>query len=110
MAYIVNFYVEAGASFSRSVTDTNDDGTLFDFTDYTARLQVRQTVASTTAVIDITPTINVETATISWAFTPAQTSLLTAPSYVYAMELTKTDGSVIRLIQGTLTVSPEVVR
>jgi hypothetical protein len=110
MAYIVNFYVEAGASFSRSVTYTNDDGTLFDLTDYTAELQVRETVQSASAILTITPTIDVQTATISWAFTPAQTSTLTASSYVYAMELTKDDGSVIRLIQGSLTISPEVVR
>lgn len=111
MAYIVNFYVEAGASFSRSVTYTNDDGTLFDLTNYTAELQVRETVQSASAILDITPTIDVETATISWAFTPAQTSTLTASSYVYAMELTnETDDSVIRLIQGSLTISPEVVR
>jgi hypothetical protein len=110
MAYIVNFYVEAGASFSRSVTYTNDDGTLFDLSDYTAELQVRQTVTSATKALTIIPTIDDETATISWAFTPTQTSTLTAPSYVYAMELTKDDGSVIRLIQGSLTISPEVVR
>ena len=110
MAYIVNFYVEAGASFSRSVTYTNEDGTLFDLTDYTAELQVRETVASATAALTVTPSIDVETATISWSFTPEQTSSLTASSYVYAMELTKTDGSVIRLIQGSLTISPEVVR
>lgn len=110
MAYIVNFYVEAGASFSRSVTYTNEDGTLFDLTDYTAELQVRQTVSSTTAVLTVEPSIDVETAVISWAFTPEQTATLTASSYVYAMELTNEDGSVIRLIEGSLTVSPEVVR
>lgn len=110
MAYIVNFYVEAGASFSRSVTYTNEDGTLFDLTDYTAELQVRETVESATATLTVTPTIDVPTAVISWSFTPAQTSTLTASSYVYAMELTKTEGSVIRLIQGSLTISPEVVR
>jgi hypothetical protein len=110
MAYIVNFYVEAGASFSRSVTYTNRDGTLFDLSDYTAELQVRLTPQSATKALTIIPTIDVETATISWAFTPSQTSTLTASSYVYAMELTKDDGSVIRLIEGSLTISPEVVR
>jgi hypothetical protein len=36
---------------------------------------------------------------------------LIADKYVYALELTKTsDGSVLRLIEGALTVSPEVVR
>lgn len=110
MAYIVNFYVEAGASFARSVTWTKDDGTLQDLSDYTAELQVRETASSPTAIITLEPTIDVEAGTVSWEFTPAQTSSLTASSYVYAVELTNLDGSVVRLIQGSLTISPEVVK
>lgn len=110
MAFRVNLYVEAGATFSREITYTNPDGTLFDLTDYSAELQVRPTATSSTKVIDIEPTIDVETATISWTFTAAQTALLTASKYVYAMELTHTDGTVIRFIEGDITPSPEVVR
>lgn len=110
MAFIANLYVEAGATFSRTITYTNDDGTLFDLTDYTAELQVRETVSSATAVITKVPTIDVEAATISWTFSAAETATLTAEKYVYGLELTKTDGTVTRLVEGDLTVSPEVVR
>ena len=111
MAYIANLYVEAGATFSRTVTYTNDDGTLFDLTGYTAELQVRETVSSASAAITKTPSIDTETAEISWIFTAAETAALTASKYVYALELTKTsDGTVTRLLEGDLTVSPEVVR
>lgn len=110
MAFTVNLYIEAGATFTREVTYTNPDGTVFDLTGYTAELQVRQTATSATAVIDMEPDIDTETGVISFTFTAAQTALLTAPKYVYAIELTHTDGTVLRFIEGDITPSPEVVR
>lgn len=106
----LNFLIEAGATFSRELVYTNEDGTLFDLTGFTAELQVRETVSSATAVLTVTPSIDVETATIDWGFTAAQTSTLTKEKYVYAMELYGPDELVIRLIQGELVISPEVVK
>lgn len=37
-----NFICEMGATFSRTVTWTDADGTPINLTDYTARMQVRQ--------------------------------------------------------------------
>jgi hypothetical protein len=110
MAFIAHLYIEAGTTFAREITYTNEDGTLFDLTDYSAELQVRETVDSETATITKTPTISVSEGTISWTFTAAETSTLTKDKYVYALELTNTDGTVIRLVEGDLTISPEVVR
>jgi hypothetical protein len=110
MAYIANLYVEAGATFSRTITKTDEDGTLSDLTGYTAALQVRETVASASAVITKAPAIDTEEATISWTFSATETRLLTASKYLYALELTHINGTVIRLLEGDITVSPEVVR
>lgn len=106
----LNLYVEAGATFTRSLVYTNDDGSLFNLDGFTAELQVRESVSATSATLTVEPSIDVETATISWEFTAAETSALTADSYVYAMELYGPDSLVIRLIEGAVTVSPEVVR
>ena len=111
MAYIANLYVEAGATFSRVITYTDDDGNLVDLTGHTAELQVRQTVQSETAILTQVPVLGGVLGTISWSFTPAETATLIVEKYVYAIELTKTsDGTVLRLVEGDLTVSPEVVR
>jgi hypothetical protein len=106
----LNLYVEAGATFSRSLVYTNDDGSLFDLTGFTGLLQVRETVASDDATLTIVPEIDAETATVSWDFSAEETSSLTATTYVYAMELYGQDDLVIRLIEGVITVSPEIVR
>jgi hypothetical protein len=110
MAFTVNLYVEAGATFSRQITYTNPDGSVFDLTGYTAALQVRLTPSSATAVLTKAPSINTTTGVISWTFTASETSTLLAPKYVYAIELTNTNGTVIRFVEGDITVSAEVVR
>jgi|TARA_R110000744_G_scaffold32469_9_gene76005 hypothetical protein len=111
MAYIANLYVEAGATFSRVITYTDSSGVLVDLTGYTAELQVREKVTSATAILTKVPTLGGALGTISWTFTPTETATLTASKYAYALELTKTaDSTVTRLVEGALTVSPEVVR
>tara|TARA_R110000822_G_scaffold86391_5_gene201428 strand:- start:1014 stop:1349 length:336 start_codon:yes stop_codon:yes gene_type:complete len=106
----LNLYVEAGATYSRSLVYTNDNGSVFDLTGYTAELQVRESASSPTAKLTVFPTIEVDTGTIAWEFTAVQTASLANELYVYAMELYGPDDLVIRLIQGAVTVSPEVVR
>lgn len=108
MAIQYNLHIEAGATFTRDIVYTNEDGSDFNLTGYTGKLQVRPTVTSSTLSLEVIPTINVTTSTISWTFTPAQTSAL-VNGYAYALEIT--NGTiVIRLIEGTLVVSPELVR
>jgi len=108
LAIQYNLHIEAGATFTRDIVYTNEDGSDFNLTGYTGKLQVRPTVTSSTLSLEVIPTINVTTSTISWTFTPAQTSAL-VNGYAYALEITN-GAIVIRLIEGTLVVSPELVR
>jgi carbohydrate-binding DOMON domain-containing protein len=109
MAANYGLEIEAGATFSLELEYKNEDGTLFDFTNWTAKAQIRQTPSAASA-LEITTAINAATSVITISLTATQTSTLTAPNYVWAMELTKTDGTVIRLVEGAVRVSPEVVR
>jgi hypothetical protein len=110
MAANYGLEIEAGATFSLEFEYKNEDGTLFDFTGWTAKAQIRQTPSSASAV-EITTAINAATSVITISLTATQTSSLTFPLYVWAMELTQTATSkVIRLVEGGVKVSPEVVR
>jgi hypothetical protein len=110
MAANYSLEIEAGATFSLEFEYKNEDGTLFDFTGWTSKAQIRQIPSSATA-LEITTAINTATSVITISLTANQTSTLTFPNYVWAMELTKTsDGTVIRLVEGAVRVSPEVVR
>ena len=111
MSFKVNFFVNAGATFTRELTYFTPEGDLFDLTGYTARLQVRENIFAEQAVIDVTPTIDTENSTITWSFLATDTANLDREKYIYAMEISNaSNGNVIRLIDGDVTISPKVVR
>ena len=110
MAANYGLEIEAGATFSLEFEYKNDDGTLFDFTGWTAKAQIRQ-VPSSASAVEVTTAINTSTSVITISLTAIQTASLTLPNYVWAMELTQTSTSkVVRLVEGAVRVSPEIVR
>lgn len=111
MAVFDELYIEAGATFTRGYAVTNlEDGTNFDLTGFTAKVQVRETPTSD-LIFEVTPTIDVPTAYIEMTFTAVQTALLTKTEYVWAMELTKAStGLVIRAVEGRISNSLEIVK
>jgi hypothetical protein len=105
-----NLNIEAGATYNVDFVYTNQDGTVYNLAGFTADLQIRPTAAGSLAV-EVTPTITVATGTVSVTISAAQTSTLTQGIYVYALELHgPLDSPVIRLVEGSVIVSPEVVR
>lgn len=110
MAVRYKLHIKAGATFEREFEYTNEDGTPFNLTGYTALMQIRETAAGDLA-LEIEPTINVETGTVGIYLSAEQTSELTADSYVYAIELYAPGNEpTLRFVEGGVRVSPEVVR
>jgi hypothetical protein len=104
--------IDAGATLPTiTFYVTNADGTVYDLTGYTAKMQFRQYPKSTAALaLELTPTVSGSLGTVTVNATATQTASLTLPSYYYGIELTRSsDSNVIRLADGIVTVSPEVV-
>lgn len=110
MAAVYTMHLDAGATFTRQFEYTDADGTPADLTGYTALMHIRATVDAGLALA-VTPTIDVPTGVITVTIPAADTSTLVLPEYIYALELTAGGGEpVLRLVQGKIIVSPEVVR
>lgn len=109
MAVRHKLHIKAGETVSRQFQYLDNDREPFDLTGYTAQMQIRET-ADGPLVLEVTPSINLTTAEVSFEITAAETSTLTQPKYVYAIELHGPDGYVHRLVEGGVRVSPEVVR
>ncbi len=120
-----NITIEQGTTFYRLI-DVMEPTVLdpdvyeaFNLTGYTARMQIRRTIESTTPMISLTsPTVSGNGITvmdgannaISINITDTMTSSLTS-SGVYDLEIIKTStGAVSRLLRGTITLSLEVTR
>jgi len=112
MAARANLRIDQGATFTTDVTVSDNDGTAFDLTGYTASAKLSQGYASTRTRTSITTTINSDPTTgiIQLSLTADQTDTLDAPArYVYDVEITQTsDSTITRVIEGIITVSPSV--
>lgn len=105
--------IEQGSTFEKTLIYKDSQGAVINLSDVAeVRGQVRPTASSSTFK-DFTLTIDANPALgkIYWSMSATDTATLTAPStQYYDIELEYDDGSVKRLIQGTVTVSPEVTR
>lgn len=121
LAGIYNIVCEQGTTFTRIITleyPDAEDPTVFlpwNFTGYTARMQIRRTIDSSTVMIALTTEnggisfTNAAQGELTVNMTAAQTADLTS-SGVYDLEIVSGSGAVSRLIQGSFTLNPEVTR
>lgn len=111
MGAAANLYIDQGSTFSTTVYVKNDNETAFDLTGHTAAGQIRKSYSSSTAV-DFTLEIADPSTLgqINASLTATQTATLEEGRYVYDIEVTSTSGTVTRVLEGIITVSPQVTR
>tara|TARA_R110000868_G_scaffold19150_4_gene82786 strand:+ start:5585 stop:5935 length:351 start_codon:yes stop_codon:yes gene_type:complete len=107
--------IEQGATFQLNLVWKDPNGTAINLTGYTARMQVREKVTSTTALISLTTenggiTLGGAAGTIAVVAAATATDDITVKRGVYDLELISSGGIVTRLIEGCVTISPEVTR
>ena len=105
-----NFIVEQGATFTRQLTVKENDS-LMNLTGYSVASKMRSTHDSSTVVGTFTCTVsNASGGIITVAMTSSTTADIEEGIYVYDLEITSGAGIVTRLLQGEITVNPEVTR
>lgn len=123
LAGIYNIACQQGSTFARTITLKYPDPAspasdptylLWNFTGYTARMQVRRTVDSSTVIISLTTengriTLGGAAGIIELNIAAADTATLTS-SGVYDLEIISNTGVVDRILQGDFTLSQEVTR
>ena len=110
-----NFVIDQGANWFVTFVYKDSTGTAINLAGYTAALQIRDTYEDSTTDLSLTSpsggiTITAATGTIAVTATAAQTGAIAAGSYVYDLEITSATGIVTRLVQGRISVSPQVTR
>jgi hypothetical protein len=111
---LVNLVCPQGATFQKVLTYKIGRSPV-NITGWTARMQVRENYESDSILLDITTanngiTLGGVTGTVTLNASSATTSGFRAGVYVYDLELISANGTVIRLIEGRFTVTPEVTR
>lgn len=109
MAIKANILIDQGADFSTTINVTDDDGNIIELTGYTSAAQLRKhytSISQTAFTTSISPLIG----TVTLSMNAAVTGTITAGRYVYDVELTSNTGVVTRLVEGIVTVTPQVTK
>ena len=109
MATKANLSIDQGTTFSTKLTVTDDDGVIVDLTGYSANSMIRKTYTSSSAV-SFGTSINIGTGEVTLSLTANATANIAAGRYVYDCELTDGTGTVSRLLEGIVTINPQVTR
>jgi hypothetical protein len=112
----LDLLIEQGATFTKSLTLVQSNGSPRDLTGYTARMQIR-TALTGPVVLELSTEnggiiIEELAGKIHLEITAGQTAALTIRSGVYDLEMVAPGATptVTRLLSGKVTVSPEVTR
>ena len=108
MAQRVDISLDQGATFEFSFTVNDSNGDVIELSeDYSVRAQMRRHYTSTNAV---SFTCEFEGNNIVLSLTSIQTANINSGRYVYDCELVDDANVVTRVIEGVITVTPNVTR
>lgn len=108
MAAKVNIVIDQGTTFNTTYTIHDAQDEPIDFTGYTASSQMRKTYTSSTAYIFDVSLNSVGQVILSMNATT--TNAITAGRYVYDIEVQDLSGIRSRIVEGLVTVTPQVTR
>jgi hypothetical protein len=110
-----NITIEQGATYRYSLIWKDSDGVPVDLSGYIARMQVRKMFTSDDTLLDLSSAngdivLGGVLGTIEIEASAADTALITDKVGVYDVELESSSGVVTRIIEGSVTIKPEVTR
>lgn len=108
MAQKVNLVIDQGTTFVTTLTVNDDAGVPIDLSTYSASAQIRKHYTSSNAV-SFSVTAN-SSGVIALTLNSNATSNLAAGRYVYDVELVAPGNTTSRIVEGIVTVTPQVTR
>ena len=110
MAIYSNFTIDQGTTFSADIDVTDADGDILNLTGYTVAGQMRKSYNSTTFTAFSASISNATGGVVTIGLSATQTNALKAGRYVYDVEITASDATVTRIVEGQIEVTPGVTR
>ena len=109
MAIKTNLIVDQGSNFVYKIYLVDVDGLPFSVTGFSGNAQIRKSYTSSSyTTMDVA--IDANSGLITLSMNAYTTASLTQNRYVYDLQLTGNTGIVSRIVEGFVTVSPEVTR
>lgn len=109
MATRVNIILDQGTDFSTTINLSDSSGTNLNLTGYSANSQMRKTFSSSNSTA-FTTSLSVANSTLTLSMNNETTAALSPGRYVYDVELKSSSNSISRILEGLVTVTPEVTK
>lgn len=109
MAIKANLVVDQGTSFNATIDLTDASDATYNLTGYTVAAQMRKNYTSSAATTFISSHNDVD-GQITLALSATTTSTIEPGRYLYDVEITSAAGSVTRVVEGIVTVTPGMTR
>ena len=110
MASIANIFIDAGANYSKIITVSENSGGPLNLTGYTVKSQIRKSYTSTTAYTFTSSVLDAVTGKLRLQLTAEQTGAIPPGRYLYDVEITSSSGNRSRVVEGIVTVTPEITQ
>lgn len=110
MAIVSNLAIDQGTTYSVTISVTDDTGSARNLTGYTGRAQLKRSYYTNTNTAFTVTIDNPSEGEIDLSLTANQTSALKAGRYVYDLELVSNTNTVERIVEGIVTIYPEVTK
>lgn len=108
MAQKVNLVIDQGTTFNTTFDIKDDAGNPIDFTGYTGTAQIRKHYTSSNAV-NFTVSAN-SSGVITLSLTSNATNGMAAGRYVYDVEMVAPGNTTSRIVEGIVTLTPQVTK
>jgi hypothetical protein len=111
MASFLELNCDQGTDFNINLDLTNDDGTSINVSNYTFSSSIRKSFysANVTANLEIA-TVDAANGSVSLSMNSAVTSNIKAGRYLYDVKMISASNTVSRVIEGIITVAPQVTK
>lgn len=109
MATKANLIIDQGSDFYTAISIANMDDEAIDLSGYTAAAQIRKHYTSSNAV-NFAVSVDVPAGDLILTLSADQTNSMLPGRYVYDVEMTNSAGSVSRVVEGIVTITPGVTR
>ncbi len=108
MATRIDLLIDQGSTFTLAFDVLDDNSDPLDLSAYTVAGQMRKNYSTNVSTTFTTSIANTNEVTLS--LTATETTAITADRYVYDVELDDGASTITRIIQGRVTVTPEVTK
>jgi len=109
MATKANLVIDQGTTYSTDINLTDENGDPLNLSGYSANSQIRKHYTSSNSIVFST-TINATSGVITLSLNANQTANIVSGRYVYDIELTDASNSISRIVEGIVTITPQVTR